>query len=410
MVGSRRPHTKSRKGCRECKRRKVKCDEIQPSCFNCTRYGVTCHYGPDTPKPDEVWDPSADSTTSTVTAGSPAVEGNPACHSSAKSFSLNRPDSLHLGHAWGRDLELMHHYCTATSDTMATQEAARHVWRVLFPQEGYANEYVMHGVLSLAALHKAFLIPDRRDIYLTRSAFHHSMGQQHFTTLLSDVNVANWRSVFCFATMVIAYVLSMSMQPDDESEVKTTAILRTLELISVTKGVKAILLPFIPQLNKTNLAPLVTSVWLTPVDPLPDPKPSLEYSLIPSDVYNALSRLRRFLTEHVSLKYKGDYEKAVTILEVSAVQIAYADVNVEVGAILLWPFFLPEIVVSDIKDHKPQALLILAYYAVFVNALDRVYWFLRGWGRKLLKDINDQIEAQEPCRDLLDWPHRHICE
>lgn len=127
-------------------------------------------------------------------------------------------------------------------------------------------------------------------------------------------------------------------------------------------------------------------------------------------MYSALSHLRQFLIEHVSPKDRGDYEKAVTILEVSAVQIAHAGVNVEVGAILLWPFFLPESIVSDIKGHKPQALLILAYYAVFVSSLDRIYWFLRGWGRELLKDINDRIEEQEPCRDLLDWPRRHIFE
>lgn len=195
----------------------------------------------------------------------------PVDHPSAKSCCHNASAVFDLGHSWGRDIELMHHYCTVTSNTMAQQEAARHVWRVLFPQEGYANEFVLHGVLSLAALHKAFLIPDRRDIYLTRSAFHHSTGQQHFTALLSDVSAANWRPIFCFATIVIAYVLSMSMQPGDEGEADATAISRTSELISVTKGVKAVLLPFIPHLNNTNLAPLVTSVWLTPVEPQPDP-------------------------------------------------------------------------------------------------------------------------------------------
>lgn len=91
-------------------------------------------------------------------------------------------------------------------------------------------------------------------------------------------------------------------------------------------------------------------------------------------------------------------------------QIGHAGVNVEVGAILLWPFFLPDSVVIDIKDYKPQALLILAYYAVFVSALDKIYWFLRGWGRELLKDINDKIAEQEPCREFLDWPRKHIFE
>lgn len=136
----------------------------------------------------------------------------------------------------------------------------------------------------------------------------------------------------------------------------------------------------------------------------------MEYSLLPTDVYNALSHLRQFLIEHVSLKNKGDYEKAVTILEVSAVQIGHAGVNVEVGAILLWPFFVPGSVISDIKDGKPQALLVLAYYSVFVNSLDRIYWFLRGWGREVLEDIIDQIGEQELYRELLEWPRRHIFE
>lgn len=112
----------------------------------------------------------------------------------------------------------------------------------------------------------------------------------------------------------------------------------------------------------------------------------------------------------MSPKDRGDYEKAVTILEVSAMQVGWAGVNVEVGAILLWPFFLPDSVVSDIKDHKPYALLILAYYTVFVNALDKIYWFLRGWGREVFEDVDGQDEVHELCRDLLDWPRRHIFE
>ena len=45
------------------------------------------------------------------------------------------------------------------------------------------------------------------------------------------------------------------------------AIFRTLELIFIIKEVKVVLLPFILQFNNTNLAPLVISVWLTPVNP-----------------------------------------------------------------------------------------------------------------------------------------------
>lgn len=34
----------SRGGCRECKRRKIKCNEAKPHCSECTRLGKDCSY------------------------------------------------------------------------------------------------------------------------------------------------------------------------------------------------------------------------------------------------------------------------------------------------------------------------------------------------------------------------------
>ncbi|KAG9231116.1 hypothetical protein BJ875DRAFT_470444 [Amylocarpus encephaloides] len=40
----RRAHKKSRRGCRNCKLRRVKCDEARPQCLKCVDYGVTCNH------------------------------------------------------------------------------------------------------------------------------------------------------------------------------------------------------------------------------------------------------------------------------------------------------------------------------------------------------------------------------
>ncbi|KAI1117540.1 C6 zinc finger protein [Nemania sp. NC0429] len=40
----RRGHTKSRRGCYNCKRRRVKCQETRPSCGHCTKTGLKCEY------------------------------------------------------------------------------------------------------------------------------------------------------------------------------------------------------------------------------------------------------------------------------------------------------------------------------------------------------------------------------
>jgi hypothetical protein len=40
----RKSHTKSRKGCRTCKRRHIRCDEQFPQCRNCTKHNCRCDY------------------------------------------------------------------------------------------------------------------------------------------------------------------------------------------------------------------------------------------------------------------------------------------------------------------------------------------------------------------------------
>lgn len=47
---SRRGHFKSRMGCFNCKRRRVKCNELRPQCSPCRRLALDCSYPP-TPTP-----------------------------------------------------------------------------------------------------------------------------------------------------------------------------------------------------------------------------------------------------------------------------------------------------------------------------------------------------------------------
>ncbi|KAJ8062928.1 hypothetical protein OCU04_008175 [Sclerotinia nivalis] len=41
---TRRPHKKSRYGCKSCKTRRLKCDETKPTCANCSKSNIVCEY------------------------------------------------------------------------------------------------------------------------------------------------------------------------------------------------------------------------------------------------------------------------------------------------------------------------------------------------------------------------------
>jgi hypothetical protein len=60
---SRRGHFKSRLGCFNCKRRRVKCNEVRPACSPCCRLGLNCSY----PTPASISSSSSSSSASSLT-------------------------------------------------------------------------------------------------------------------------------------------------------------------------------------------------------------------------------------------------------------------------------------------------------------------------------------------------------
>lgn len=159
-----------------------------------------------------------------------------------------------------RDVELMHHYCVSTSESLAIREDLRYVWRVVFPQEGYRHPFVMHGLLSLAALHKAYLFPSKRQEYLTLGAAHHALGLERFRALLCDIGDDNWKAMLCYASIVVIHVCSLAAR--SENGCIAEPIRSTWEFFSVIRGFKATLQEFTPRMSRTSLAPLVASIFV----------------------------------------------------------------------------------------------------------------------------------------------------
>lgn len=153
----------------------------------------------------------------------------------------------------------MHHYCVSTSETLALREDRRYVWRVVFPQEGYRHPFVMHGLLSLAALHKAYLFPSRRLEFLNLGASHHALGLERFRALLSDIGDDNWRAMVCYASIVVIHVCSLAAR--SENGCIAEPVRSTWEFFTVTRGFKTTLKEFTGRIGRTSLAPLVSSIF-----------------------------------------------------------------------------------------------------------------------------------------------------
>ncbi|KAH8422514.1 Zn(II)2Cys6 transcription factor [Aspergillus melleus] len=344
-MAPRRTHKKSRNGCRECKRRHLKCNEQFP-CSNCASHGIACSFVPpggpalshDVSRGPQGspagLSPAAPTLSAVSTHRSPSMPTPPESGYSGNSALLDLlSDTLHDVPAvpkenWVRDLELMHHFCTVTADTLAIREDMRYTWRVIVPTEGYSNEFVMHGILATAAIHRASLFPSRRSIYLECSDYHQACGLRTFRAILSSpLKRENWQAIFCFASMLVVWVLAMPARSADGR--LPSPIANVIELFSVIRGIQAILEPFQHPLKHSSLTAFVHGVW-TYNDDKDWSLSSASESLLPSDTMSQLGSLRGLVeSSNLNPDKKEDHMSAISTLELSVKHMAVAGLRIE---------------------------------------------------------------------------------
>ncbi|KAB2574763.1 Sterol uptake control protein 2 [Lasiodiplodia theobromae] len=175
---ARRPHRKSRFGCKNCKSRKIKCDEEKPQCGQCTKHAVVCDFSTRESVPaSSVSSSNTTATTSginsallnpeTPTGTPPISHDDEAWHwrrllpsdfdlASASSLNIatNNPiePQLELNMT---DLELLHHFTVTTAYTLSTAPELQTWWRIEVPHIAFSYPFVMRALLSLSGIHVA---------------------------------------------------------------------------------------------------------------------------------------------------------------------------------------------------------------------------------------------------------------
>ncbi|CRL24886.1 Fungal transcriptional regulatory protein, N-terminal [Penicillium camemberti] len=441
-MGPRRSHRKSRNGCPQCKSRRLKCDEQYP-CTNCVKHAIQCSYverGVPTPAespatqsrssvPSYAPSPLNAGSYPATPAGNPGTLGHDPRKSESRSdllqFLSDSPAEIPALNTddWASDLELMHHYCTVTCNTLTIREDSRHVWRTVLPMEGYSNKYLMHGILALAALHRSCLFPTQKEKSLKASAYHQAAGLKEFRELISSpIDPSNWQPVFCFASMIMVYICASPIRLGEDCW--PAPISNMVELFSVVKGLQTIMEPWLRSLRRTQLAPLVNCIWLEDEMLIPSPA-TMQKSLLPPDIQDRISQLHRFIDDypfphiqpqsHQNLSapdelprpsdYRADYKHAMKYFENSTRQIELAGPHVEVGMVLMWAYSLSKQFQADLEAFHPAALVLLSHWCVLLRIVDDS-WFIKDTSLQLLEEIENKINPN--FREWLVWPRRWV--
>ncbi|KAK3937066.1 hypothetical protein QBC46DRAFT_18734 [Diplogelasinospora grovesii] len=218
----RRSHKKSRAGCRRCKARKIKCDEVHPRCGNCVKHGVPCDFEhPEVleelrtaalaQSPSTVANtPFTPAAASPVSFGSPIVHARTPASASGLRTPLCRPPptpSLSAVTPAGQrllELRLMHQYTAETCKTFTfTAPVTEDIWKITVPNLAFSgSQHLTDAILAVAALHLRSLAPNDKDVVRASHAYMAASLAEYSAALARGIDHTNAESLFLTAALI----------------------------------------------------------------------------------------------------------------------------------------------------------------------------------------------------------------
>ena len=392
-----RMHRKTRTGCAQCKRRRVKvsycssqsahansiqCDERKPSCANCDRNSLPCSLEFLTPMNSFLARNRANANITAVRATYP-------CPPRLK-------PELSPSIFDGRTNELLHHYTTHVCASLSGHRSPS-VWQVDMPQLALAHPFLLSGILAISALHLSTVSSHRRRKLQTLAIALETAALPSFRQSMNSPNAVTIHATFAFAGTVIFY---MMMSPEVEKVNRCRLPTRDDDhphWFLAVRGVVALLASNWAALEKGPFAPLLhgdtgpSCALDNPNDEelaklegmfpplLPLKHPYTTSSLSPS---SPLSRE----TSNIEI-CKVALDK---LRRVSAIPYSLNGTLCIKASAHMWPGVINQDFLDLIYEKYPRALVILAYYCVMLKRNNHL-WYLKGLGTGLLESIWDEL-------------------
>ncbi|KAF4777609.1 C6 zinc finger protein [Colletotrichum scovillei] len=411
----RRSHKKSRNGCHNCKRRKVKCDETKPECGNCLRFSMHCDFvppptnlltqsptdlSPPAPRkrgrPRKDWDavrklptPSASESDATKTPRTPAPTT-----SAEPSFSSIAPAVLNRD-----DLELLHHYMCHTAITLGEAR----VWREHVPRLGFQHQYVFHMVLAISAQHLARLRPSEALRYETLAERHSTSALPAITNLMPNINLDNCQALYHTTVLVCLYTFAKKPNPGHllvvaaDGEVPWWGLLRGVRIVVQKMGIQAIIAGW----DDGNIS--FEHTW-THCPPLPDP------------VHKMVSWEQRFEELADLVATTPEPERQMYTISLDLLKDCFkqtfgteaepeAHVQGRFEVVMRWLYIMSDDFVIRIQQKEALSLILLGHFNVLFQTLEH-FWFMQGWSEHLMKGLFISLPSQYA--QWLQWPAEQI--
>ncbi|KAF0325071.1 C6 finger domain-containing protein [Colletotrichum asianum] len=414
-----RKHKKSRLGCRECKQRKVKCDETRPSCVKCRTAGKKCSYVgmqsslPVPPTSSHLSTTSSPGPQSTPDSGAspyafspgtplsdsvvftPSSAATPASIPSLPpptSVPCVAPDTLFAETYSLFHLDLLRHFQgPLTEVTVSSQSETERILRLTYTQALKAP-YLMDELLAFAAAHKSTVSedPEMKVLYQNESTRLQSRAISRLGITKEDVTEDNFLSLFSLSILLGQHVLFDIFSNASSLPGVLDKLVNCLELHS---GIK-----FIVAQSMVRFGNMPRDLF--PTDPV-----HFQVDVTSSSHGTECEDLLRRLEE----SDMSESTKRVHLETTKILQYLFDTVHTSESrrfvAVQEWPVRISRDYINLLQQRRPEALVIMGYYAVLLHRA-RDYWAVGDSGRFLIKTISNHLGSY--WSEWLEWLNQEL--
>ncbi|KAI0883739.1 uncharacterized protein GGS22DRAFT_194964 [Annulohypoxylon maeteangense] len=388
----RRSHRKSRAGCSECKARHIKCDEGRPACGNCTISSRYCSFLASHSRLPAAGEGSTSSLSPVFLSRQPDASPSPQRYSptsSSQEFPLPNIEVVNLTH-----MELFHHFMHSNLFNLPFPYDDSEKWTasVLIIESALSYPFLMNEVLAFSALHLSHIQPSNACLYR-----HYAIGlQTHalgiFNGEMIKVNRENCMAILIFTWLLTLHTLVETVESAESAD--TRSLLDPfVHCMQLHLGVRAVKEEAWHMMLESNMGFMLEAVTglLECVDPGSHTADLKDY------IQNS-----RTLNNDEKLTCIGALDNIQWFLSlVDGTGKQGPPLATPFLSLISWPARINAEFHRLISERTPEALLVLAYYAIPLH-LCRNIWIVGNAGQLLFQSIRLHLPGE--WHRWLEWP------
>ena len=392
-------------GCIQCKKWRKRCDQTFPKCGACQKRRIKCSYedietasyplAPETTasnarekitilfetgqnKPRAKGSRITTSSTSSQSKSWQAKEDWPSSilYSTPKDvFALGAISAMSSKHS--SDLELINHYLSVTSVSLAWEPTRQRLWRHSIVSQAMENGFLMHNLLALSAAHITHLRSENARCYMDLAMYHLNQASIGFRKAIRAVHPENCAVVFASSGLTLLSQLGLFRSRLAIFDKAVNPIEELLQIFLLIRKIVPMWMNSIQHLrNEHNGRTLIMRY------------PPIEINL-PQEIHTALQKLKELIdVEPLPFDERNIYNQAVSSLQWNTLTILARPRDF--GQVARWANMIKQEYIDLLVERNPIALFILANYCILLHHAG-TRWCLQGWAMHVLNAVKDSI-------------------